>query len=114
MTHLTKEQLALQAKARELAQGEFAATAAETDRTEAYPWDNVAKLRDAGFMGMTLPRSAGGQGLSYLDTVIVIEEMAKACATMSRKYGVRFEFCTPEEAAGRVVEILTEGGGRDG
>lgn len=40
--------------------------------------------------------------------------LAKACATMSRKYGVRFEFCTPEEAAGRVVEILTEGGGRDG
>lgn len=84
MTHLTKEQLALQARARELAQGEFAPTAAETDRSEAYPWDNIAKLRDAGFMGMTLPKSAGGQGLSYLDTVIVIEEMAKACATMGR------------------------------
>ncbi|AUL47006.1 acyl-CoA dehydrogenase [Bordetella trematum] len=84
MTHLTKEQLALQARARELAQSEFAPTAAETDRTEAYPWDNIAKLRDAGFMGMTLPKSAGGQGLSYLDTVIVIEEMAKACATMGR------------------------------
>jgi alkylation response protein AidB-like acyl-CoA dehydrogenase len=26
----------------------------------------------------------GGRGLSYLDTVIVIEEMAKACATMGR------------------------------
>lgn len=84
MTHLSKEQLALQAKARELAQGEFAPTAADTDQTEAYPWDNVAKLRDAGLMGMTLPVSAGGQGRSYLDTVIVIEEMAKACATMGR------------------------------
>lgn len=39
--------------------------------------------------------------------------LAKACATMSRKYGVRFEFCAPEDAARRVVEILTEGG-RDG
>lgn len=84
MTHLSKEQLALQAKARELAQGEFAPTAADTDQTEAYPWNNVAKLRDAGLMGMTLPVSAGGQGRSYLDTVIVIEEMAKACATMGR------------------------------
>ena len=73
MTHLTKEQLALQARARELAQSEFAPTAAETDRTEAYPWDNIAKLRDAGFMGMTLPMSAGGLGLSYVYTVIVIE-----------------------------------------
>ncbi|MEG2533610.1 MAG: hypothetical protein RSB04_11425 [Gordonibacter sp.] len=40
--------------------------------------------------------------------------LAKACATMSRKYSVRFEFCAPEEAAARVVDILTEGGSRDG
>lgn len=84
MYELTPEQLNLQAQARELAQFVFAPTAAETDRTEQYPWDNVAQLRDAGFMGMTLPKSLGGRGLSYLDTVIVIEEMAKACATMGR------------------------------
>ncbi|MFE6743522.1 3-sulfinopropanoyl-CoA desulfinase [Streptomyces tubercidicus] len=84
MYELTIEQMALQAQARELAQGEFAPTAAETDRTEEYPWDNVAKLRDAGFMGMTIPVGLGGRGLSYLDTVLVIEEIAKACATMGR------------------------------
>lgn len=84
MTRLTAEQENLKARARELAQGQFAATAAETDRTEAYPWGNIAQLRDAGFMGMTLPKSVGGQGLSYLDTVLVIEEMAKTCATMGR------------------------------
>ncbi|OZI37872.1 acyl-CoA dehydrogenase [Bordetella genomosp. 10] len=84
MYDLTPEQVKLQAEARELAQSVFAPTAAETDRTEQYPWDNVARLRDAGFMGMTLPKSLGGRGLSYLDTVIVIEEMAKACATMGR------------------------------
>jgi alkylation response protein AidB-like acyl-CoA dehydrogenase len=84
MYELTPEQLKLQAQARELAQSLFAPTAAQTDLTEQYPWDNVAQLRDAGFMGMTLPKSVGGRGLSYLDTVIVIEEMAKACATMGR------------------------------
>lgn len=84
MYDLTPEQLKLQAQARELAQSVFAPTAAQTDLTEQYPWDNVAQLRDAGFMGMTLPKSVGGRGLSYLDTVIVIEEMAKACATMGR------------------------------
>jgi len=81
---LTPEQTALQAAARELAQGEFAATAAHTDATEAYPWDNIAKLRDAGFMGMMIPKSHGGRGLSHLDTGIVIEEMAQACAAMGR------------------------------
>ncbi|KHK60166.1 acyl-CoA dehydrogenase [Burkholderia sp. A9] len=84
MYDLTSEQLDLQAQARELAQSVFAPTAANTDLTEQYPWDNVAALRDAGFMGMTLPKSLGGRGLSYLDTVVVIEEMAKACATMGR------------------------------
>ncbi|AXF25810.1 acyl-CoA dehydrogenase [Burkholderia pyrrocinia] len=84
MYDLTPEQLNLQSQARELAQSVFAPAAANTDLTEQYPWDNVAALRDAGFMGMTLPKSLGGRGLSYLDTVIVIEEMAKACATMGR------------------------------
>lgn len=37
--------------------------------------------------------------------------LAKACATMQDRYGVSFEFCAPEDAARRVVEILTEGGG---
>ncbi|GAD24540.1 3-sulfinopropanoyl-CoA desulfinase [Acidovorax sp. MR-S7] len=84
MYDLTPEQLKLQAQARDLAQSVFAPTAAETDKTEQYPWDNIAQLREAGFMGMTLPKSLGGRGLSYLDTVVVIEEMAKACATMGR------------------------------
>lgn len=35
--------------------------------------------------------------------------LAKACATMQARYGARFEFCAPEEAARRVVEILTGG-----
>jgi hypothetical protein len=84
MFQLTPEQFALQARARELAQSEFEPKAAEVDRTEAYPWDNVAKLRDAGFIGMTVPREWGGQGASYLDVVLVIEEVAKACGATGR------------------------------
>ncbi|HVR52475.1 MAG TPA: 3-sulfinopropanoyl-CoA desulfinase [Pseudorhodoferax sp.] len=84
MYDITPEQRGLQARARELAQSRFAPTAAETDRSEEYPWGNIALLREAGFMGMTLPRKLGGQGRSYLDAVVVIEEMAKACATMGR------------------------------
>ena len=56
-------------------------------------------------MGMTIPTSYGGKGLSYLDAVIVIEEMARCCSTMGRitveanmgaigavmKYGTEFQ-----------------------
>jgi alkylation response protein AidB-like acyl-CoA dehydrogenase len=81
---LTPAQRALQAKARELARGPIAERAAEIDRTEQYPWDNVAALKEAGFFGMTIPAAYGGQGASYLDAVLVIEEMAKCCGITGR------------------------------
>lgn len=84
MFELSAEQKELQLAARDLAQNVFAPTAANTDVTEAYPWANVDRLLSEGFMGMTVPKEFGGQGRSYHDTVIVIEEMAKACATMGR------------------------------
>ena len=75
---LTAEQLALRERARKLAREHMAPRAAEIDRTEAYPWDQVQRPREAGFCGMTIPRELGGQGLSYLDAVLVIDEMAQA------------------------------------
>ena len=35
--------------------------------------------------------------------------LAKACLTMNLKYGVEFEFCTPNEAGKRVIELLEKG-----
>ncbi|HEX3474462.1 MAG TPA: acyl-CoA dehydrogenase family protein [Kofleriaceae bacterium] len=61
MHPLTPDQRSLQLRARELAQGQFAPTAADTDRTEQYPWANVALPRDAGFMGMTCPRGSAAR-----------------------------------------------------
>lgn len=74
----------LMAAARDLAEREFRPLAAEVDRTEAYPWESIAKLAGAGFMGMTIPVEYGGRGLSYLDTVTVVEEMARCCGAMGR------------------------------
>jgi hypothetical protein len=62
----------------------IAPTAAATDRSEAYPRDNVALMREAGLLGMTIPRALGGGGRSYLDAVQVIEEIAQACAACGR------------------------------
>ncbi len=81
---LTDQQRALQVAARDLAQGPVRARAAEVDRTEAYPWDHVDRLVEAGFVGMTLPEAYGGQGRSWLDAVLVIEEMAQACSVTAR------------------------------
>jgi 3-sulfinopropanoyl-CoA desulfinase len=81
---LTPEQLDIQARARELARSFMAPRAAEVDRTEQYPWDNVAALRDAGFTGMTVPKELGGRGHSFLDAVLVVEQMAQVCGVSGR------------------------------
>jgi alkylation response protein AidB-like acyl-CoA dehydrogenase len=81
---LNREQEALRESARELAQGQIASRAAEVDRTEQYPWDNVNDLKDAGFFGMTIPAEYGGRGLGYLEAALVVEEMAKVCGVSGR------------------------------
>ena len=84
MFELTDTQKQLQATARQLAEKVIAPRAAEIDRTEEYPWDNVQALADAGLMGMTIPVTYGGLGLSALDTVLVVEEIAKVCGVTAR------------------------------
>ena len=84
MFELSQTQKELQSTAREFAKKEIAPRAAEIDRTEKYPWENVELLTKQGFMGMTIPVEYGGPGMSYLDVVLVIEEIAKACGVSAR------------------------------
>ena len=43
-----------------------------------YSWDDVQALRDAGFMGMTIPEAHCGQGRGFLDTALVVDKMMQA------------------------------------
>lgn len=81
---LTEAQTTLQARARELSDGSVRDRAARVDATEEYPWDTVAELKEAGFMGMTIPREYGGLGLGYFEAVLVIEQMARNCGVTGR------------------------------
>ncbi len=81
---LTPDQETLRKQAADLARHVIAERAARIDRTEAYPWDNVETLTEAGFMGMTIPAAYGGRGLSFLDATLVVEEMAKVCGITAR------------------------------
>ena len=84
MTDLNNDQMMLKNRARELAEESFRPKATEVDQTEEYPWESIKTLNKEGFMGMTIPKSYGGKGCNYHDVVIVIEEMARCCATMGR------------------------------
>lgn len=54
-------------------------------------------------------KSGGKVKVRYTGT-----SLYKACRTMQDRYGVRFEFCSPERAGARVLSILTEEVGHGG
>jgi alkylation response protein AidB-like acyl-CoA dehydrogenase len=81
---LSKDEIALQRRARAFSQDVARPRAAEIDRDEQYPWDIVKALADAGFCGMTVPKALGGQGRSFLEAVLAVEEMAKSCSVSAR------------------------------
>ena len=84
MFYLNDTQRSIQAAASKLAEKHFACRAAEVDRSEQYPWGNIKHLTNAGFIGMTIPKQYGGQGLSYMDAILVVEEIAKVCGVTAR------------------------------
>jgi alkylation response protein AidB-like acyl-CoA dehydrogenase len=72
------------ATARDLAENLFRARAARIDAEEVYPWDNVAALRDAGLMGMTIPEAFGGRGRPIDEAVTCVAEVARVCGVTAR------------------------------
>jgi alkylation response protein AidB-like acyl-CoA dehydrogenase len=68
---------------RTLARDKIAVHAAEVDETESFPHDAYQALVAGDFHAPHLPEEYGGVGADALATVIVIEEVARACASSS-------------------------------
>src|SRR5262245_42381133 len=75
---LTGQQRRMVAAVRELAQGEFKASA-QRYMDGTFPWENMKKLAEIGVLGMSVPEDYGGLGLPVFDTALVLEEIAKTC-----------------------------------
>ncbi|MDQ6937234.1 MAG: acyl-CoA dehydrogenase [Actinomycetota bacterium] len=80
---LSDEHRMLRAAVRELADDRIAPRAAETDETAQFPWEVYDELVRAGFHAVHIPEEYGGAGADSLATVLVIEEVARACASSS-------------------------------
>ncbi len=59
----------------------FAADAAYYDSEACFPADNIARLREAGLLALTVPKRYGGGGAGLLDTSHVLGVLAEGCAS---------------------------------
>jgi alkylation response protein AidB-like acyl-CoA dehydrogenase len=80
---LTEDQRSVREAIRELARAEIAPFAAECDEQERYPIEAQKALTAAGFNAVHIPEAYGGPGADAVSTVLVIEEVARACASSS-------------------------------
>lgn len=80
---LAEEHEELRAAIRSLSEKEIAPHAADVDERERYPHEARKALTDAGFAGVHVPEAYGGEGADSVATCIVIEEVARVCASSS-------------------------------
>jgi alkylation response protein AidB-like acyl-CoA dehydrogenase len=112
---LSDEHEALREAVRALAEKEIAPYAAEVDDQGRYPIEAQNALVKAGFQAVTIPEEYGGQGADELAGCIVIEEVARVCASSSLIPAVNGLGLTPillsasDELKGQVLPSIAAG-----
>jgi alkylation response protein AidB-like acyl-CoA dehydrogenase len=80
---LPPEHEALRESVRALADARIAPHAAKVDQAAEFPWEAHDALVKADLQAVHIPAEYGGAGADAIATVIVIEEVARACASSS-------------------------------
>jgi butyryl-CoA dehydrogenase len=78
---LTDEQLMVQSMVREFSRKVVAATAAERDKTKAFPAENLRQMGELGLMGMMIPFDYEGSDADTISYVLALSEIAYSCAS---------------------------------
>lgn len=78
---LTEQQRMIQQAARDFAQKELAPFAAQWDRDEHFPAEQVKMMAELGFLGINVPEQWGGAGFDMVSYVLAMEEVSAACAS---------------------------------
>ncbi|XP_012216069.1 isovaleryl-CoA dehydrogenase, mitochondrial [Linepithema humile] len=92
---LNGEQRELRSLVFNFAQKELAPKAAEIDKTNNFDeirtfWKKLGKL---GLLGITAKQEYGGTGGTYLDHVLIIEELSRASTAIALSYGAHSNLC---------------------
>jgi alkylation response protein AidB-like acyl-CoA dehydrogenase len=112
---LTEEQRAFRTAVRQLAETRFAPRAAEIDVTGEFPWDNFKDCVAMELPGLSVPTEYGGSGADNVTRAIMVEELARVCASTSLMMAINGLATTPivnwgsEELKARYLPRIASG-----
>ncbi len=81
--NLSEEQRTYQQSLRRFCEERIAPRAAEVDRLGEFPWENFHSCVEMGLNALGIPEAYGGAGADHVTQAIMVEEVARACASTS-------------------------------
>ena len=90
----TEEQEMTRNMVRDFAENEIAPHVSEWDKKHEFPQDIVKKLGELGLLGIVFPPEYGGAGLSYIDYVIVLEELSRIDPSIGLTVAAHISLCS--------------------
>jgi alkylation response protein AidB-like acyl-CoA dehydrogenase len=90
----TAEQNRLRDRCIELA-ADFATRAAAHDRDASHPIENYNRLREEGFLHLTIPRELGGSGYDFLSHTIAYEALGGGCPSTALAFNMHASVVMP-------------------
>src|ERR687898_157125 len=111
---LTHEQQALREMAHDFGEREMRPIAWEYDREGTWPQEIIEKAWEVGLMNPHIPEEYGGAGASYMDGVLIEEELGWGCSGIGTSISCNGLAAAPigiggsEETKKKYLGMLTE------
>jgi alkylation response protein AidB-like acyl-CoA dehydrogenase len=83
MFALSDDHLTFRDVVRKICADRIAPRAAEIDASAEFPWDVAQTLAENGLLGLHIPEEYGGAGADALTFCLLVEEVARVCASSS-------------------------------
>jgi glutaryl-CoA dehydrogenase (non-decarboxylating) len=89
MFDLTEEQRLVQDTARRFAEEDIAPTLEEEERKHEFRADRLVRMGELGFFACALPDELGGNGMGFLESVLMAEQIARVSASWRVQFNMQ-------------------------
>ncbi len=92
---LSEEEKLVVETVQDLCRKDIGPLAAEVDRDERFPWENIEKINEIGLNGLFIPEAYGGSPVSKTAWLVILRELSKACPSTAIIFATTSHCCYP-------------------